>query len=194
MGLSARNTISLEGDKALIRALEELPRAVQKRVVRGAGNAGAGVIKRATKTEIEASGAVDTGALAKSIVVKKVRRKMMWVVGPRWKTSYYRKTKKGTWRGVAAKSLAKHRAKGTTVVKRNPGAYAHLVELGRKRRGLLRRVAKSIASGRIAGKSSNMRGRGCFRRAFDKSAPAAQNKIAGKIREGLHREARRLAR
>ncbi len=175
--MSGGISIDLSGEKELIRALEQLPRAVEKRVVGRAMAAGAGVLKRAIKEEIEASGAVDTGALAKSITVKKVPGKMMFVVGPRWKTLTFRKSKKGTWRGVGEKGRVKARAKGVKLVKRNPGAYGHLVEFGRK-----------------TGKHGTTRGRGFMRRAFDAHANQAHNKIAEKMRTGIHEEARKLAR
>lgn len=125
--------INLVGDKELLRLFNTLPDKLQNRVMRGAVTKVARRMVKDMKAAVDTVGAVDTGALKKSIGfrVKTTRTGVIAVIGPR---AAYRQAvtadKKGKLKAATKKRAATARQAGAKVTYRQPSRYAHLVELG----------------------------------------------------------------
>ncbi|WP_425399659.1 HK97-gp10 family putative phage morphogenesis protein [Aeoliella sp.] len=67
----------LQGDKKLIKKLEKLAAAEQKKAIRKASRAGNKILLQASKKEAKKS--KDTGAFLKSLKVRSIPRSRVWV-------------------------------------------------------------------------------------------------------------------
>ncbi len=148
----AATTLSLSGDKALIRALRDLPGKVEKRVVKKALNAGAKVMIPVARSYASSGGqrpTRQTGSLVKAIGLRRVREKkgrgtFLVTVGPRYQRRIVREIGSVRSRKVRTKIASAKESKailgflkdgkktrkvpGITIT--NPGKYAFLVEFG----------------------------------------------------------------
>lgn len=99
------------GDKQTEKLFEQLPAAFQKRVLNVAARAGASVIRKAARANLQSNGSIRTGLLYRSIALR-VKKYASGVI----------------WAGVGADSAVSGRTSdGKNIV---PANYIHLVEFG----------------------------------------------------------------
>jgi len=156
-------TIDLTGDKAVLRALRDLPERPARRVLRSALAAGGRVMAKAARAKCP----TETGTLKKSIGQRvwtsKDKRGVGVTVGPR----------KGFRRPVSrVGGKLKAGKRGAAGAKqRDPVKYAHLVEFGTERA-----PAKAF-----------------MRPAFDTTRSGVKSATMTKVAAGIEREAAKLA-
>jgi HK97 gp10 family phage protein len=119
-------TLTLVGDKRLLRKFDRLDRSVQRRLAAKHLSRGASPILKA----LRAAAPRQSGATSKSIRMRRPKPKRkgtrLFVIGPVLKEFFFRRTKTGKRVGTSAKKAATL----ATAEKRNPGKYSHLVERG----------------------------------------------------------------
>lgn len=111
--MPASVTIHIDGLQALGQAMRELSRDVALRVAGQATNAGAQLVKRKAKANIQSSPSIETGSLLDAVIVKKIPRSQTYL------TSEHIVTVRGRGKkGRKAKS------------KQRIAPHAHFVEFG----------------------------------------------------------------
>lgn len=160
----ALGKIKIEGDEALQKAIRELPRAVQNKIIRP-------VLVKASKPVLDG---------ARSAVVKKKG----WL-----KRSLGRKTKTYKRGGVAVIVGAR---RGMAPDGIEPANYAHLVEKGTKPHAVGKgsNSRKSVLGVQAAhgGIHPGAKAQPFLKPALDKNAAAIQATISNGLREGIERE------
>lgn len=219
---AARPRVRLDVDDAAVRAaLEGFKPSVQRRILRQAITAGARIIAKQAKAN--AKKIKDTGILAKSIKHKVKTYKsgrVVGFVGPDLRTRDTVDRYKGQLSIKRTKSGRVSKSKGAIALRRRthrekavPAFYAHLVEYGAAPHDITFRLFgqdnKAMAkpgsagalpeslrttSGRFTVKHPGAKARPFLRPALDSTRSQVNNEMGKKIREGIKREAEKLAK
>lgn len=182
----------IHGDKQLIKMFGQLPKHINRVVVRNALSAGGVPIRDGAKQN--ALAVKDTGLLAKSVKIKPAKKKyansQMVTVGPVHMKTALRRTKRGKLRRVGKKGWATHIASGERTIYYDPGNYGHLVEFGTKAHVLAPKNGKAmvmpdggVRRGRIY--HYGTQGIGFMRRATDANAAKALTIVNNKLLKGM---------
>ena len=187
-------TMRIDGAAELAAALQRLPNRVRARVIRVAISAGASPILAAVKATVPQ----DSGTLKRSIMAayRTYGRgaTQMVLIGARLQEVTVARTKRGRLRGVTTTGMAAARARGAVIQRYNPAMYLHLVERGRGWVRPKKRTVLRTRDGRFIGREVQpVVGARVVETAFDVNRGTAQQRMVSKLREGIAKEATKLA-